>query len=190
MKANEPQCPISLTSPESIACPFSNYDLIRQEQAIYQDPVTQNYVVTRYDDLRAIADDPYTFSNNTGQMGSRAANRFQNIADLYKNEGFEHLDTLVSNDPPSHTHYRSLVDKAFNAIRVRAAEQTIHSITNKLVAAFPHDTPFDYVESFAIPLPVHMIADQLGVPPERSADFKRWSSALLGQADVTLRNSE
>ncbi|WP_342244586.1 cytochrome P450 [Pseudomonas sp. OTU5201] len=189
MEQNKPTCPMSMAMPETMVCPFPTYDAIREEKAIYQDPLTKFYVVTRYADIRAIADDPQTFSNRTGQLGSRSAELNQKISALFKAEGFEHLDTLVTNDQPSHTRYRSLVDKAFNALRVRAAEETILSVTNSLIEAFPQG-PFDFVKAFSIPLPIRMIAEQLGVPPERGSDFKRWSDALLEQANQGLNEEQ
>ncbi|VXD04311.1 Cytochrome P450 [Pseudomonas sp. 9AZ] len=189
MEKHKIGCPISMTDPKIMACPFNAYDTIREEKEIYIDPVTRMYVITRYDDLKAIADDPHTFANNTGQLGSRAQSVNQKIADLYRDEGFLHVDTLVTNDPPSHTGYRSLVDKAFNALRIRSAEGTILAVTNALIEKFPNG-PFDVTQAFSIPLPVRMIAEQLGIPPELGPDFKRWSDALLQQASPGLSEEE
>lgn len=182
-------CPITMTDPKVMGCPFPAYDTLREEKDIYIDPVTGFYVITRYDDLKAIADDPHTFANNTGQLGSRSQSASQKVGELYSKEGFLHVDTLVTNDPPSHTRYRSLVDKAFNALRIRSAEGTILAVTNALIDKFPNG-PFDFAEAFSIPLPVRMIADQLGIPPDLGPDFKRWSDALLQQASPNLSEDE
>lgn len=182
-------CPITMTDPGVMGCPFHAYDVIREENAIFVDPVTGFYVVTRYNDLKAIADDHHTFSNATGQLGTRSQTASKRVAELYRNEGFLHVDTLVTNDPPSHTRYRSLVDKAFNALRIRAAESTILSVINALIEKFPSG-PFDFVQEFSVPLPVRMIAEQLGIPPELGGDFKRWSDALLQQANPALTEDE
>ncbi|MBV7495081.1 cytochrome P450 [Pseudomonas sp. PDM24] len=182
-------CPITMTDPKVMTCPFHAYDTLREEKDIYIDPVTGFYVITRYDDLKTIADDPQTFANNTGQLGSRSQSASQKVGELYSREGYLHVDTLVTNDPPSHTRYRSLVDKAFNALRIRSAEGTILAVTNALIDKFP-DGPFDLAEAFSIPLPVRMIAEQLGIPPELGPDFKRWSDALLQQASPNLSEDE
>ncbi len=182
-------CPVSMTDPQVMGCPFHAYDQIREERGIYIDPVSGFYVITRFDELKAIADDPQTFSNSTGQLGSRGQATNPQIADLFRKEGFLHVDTLVTNDPPRHTRYRSLVDKAFNALRIRSAEGTILSVTNALLEKFPSG-PFDFVQAFAVPLPVRIIADQLGIPPERGPDFKRWSDSLLQQASPNLSEQE
>ncbi|MFW3895143.1 cytochrome P450 [Pseudomonas bharatica] len=189
MEKQNTGCPISMTDPKVMGCPFSAYDAVREQQEIYVDPVSGFYVVTRYDDVKAIADDPHTFSNSTGQLGTRSQQASQKVAQLYRSEGFLHVDTLVTNDPPSHTRYRSLVDKAFNALRIRSAEGTILSVTNGLIENFP-EGPFDFAQAFSIPLPVRMIAEQLGIPAEKGADFKRWSDALLQQSNPALNEQQ
>jgi cytochrome P450 len=62
---------ISFADPAVLACPFPAYKRLREEAPIYLDPSTGMYVVTRYEHLRAIAADPQTFANNTGQMSGR-----------------------------------------------------------------------------------------------------------------------
>src|SRR3546814_11911440 len=64
--------------------------------------------------------DPQVFSS---KMGFRPGSVPDEVMRIYNEEGFGDLpDTLVSNDPPSHTRYRKLVDRAFTAGRVRQME--------------------------------------------------------------------
>src|SRR5262249_37728004 len=52
-------------------------------------------------------------------------------------------------------------------------------LTNEILDALPTGQPIDFVESFAAPLPMLVIAEMLGVPSEDRARFKRWSDAII-----------
>jgi cytochrome P450 len=179
----------TMASPEVMVCPFAAYDEIRESTPAYIDPVTGFYVVTRFADIRAIAADPGSFSNRTGILTRRTTSAKEEIEALYVSEGVPHINTLVSNDPPDHRRYRALVDKVFSTLRVRSAEASIQAATDEMIDAFPVGH-FDFGQAFAIALPVRIIAEQLGVPPERGADFKRWSDALLEAANQGLTHEQ
>lgn len=180
------KCPhITFSDPAVLACPFPAYKTLREEAPVYLDPVTGMYVVTRYDDLRAIAADPETFANNTGQLLGRRAAATEEGTEMLEKAGYPEVNTLVTNDPPDHRRYRSLVDMAFSIKRIAAIKPRITEIANKLIDAFPHE-PFDFVKSFAIWLPMQMIAEQLGVPPEMGGTFKRWSDATIEATDPRI----
>ena len=172
-------CPhITFADPAVLACPLPAYRALQQEAPVYKDPGTGMYVVTRYADIRAIAADPKMFINNTGQLQGRQTPVTGQINAMMQAAGVEEVNTLVTNDPPEHRLYRSLVDKAFGVRRVAAMEPRIVEIANELIDAFPKQ-PFDFVQAFAIWLPMRMIAEQLGVPPEMGDTFKTWSDATI-----------
>jgi cytochrome P450 len=85
------------------------------------------------------------------------------------------MDTLVSNDPPEHRTYRTLVDKVFTTTKVTALEPRISEVIVELIDAFIDRDEIDFLEDFAVPLPMYVIAEQLGVRPEDRVAFKRWS---------------
>jgi cytochrome P450 len=180
------QCPhLTLTDPAVLACPWPAYKTLREEAPIYRDPVTGMYIVTRFADIRAIAADPKTFVNNTRQLQGRQTPATPIIERMMREAGVEEVNTMVTNDPPSHRLYRTLVDKAFSPRRVAAIEDRILEIAHELIDDFP-DGPFDFVQRFAIWLPMRMIAEQLGVPPEMGATFKAWSDATIEATDPRI----
>src|SRR3546814_4776642 len=70
-------------------------------------------------------------------MGFRPGSVPDEVMRIYNEEGFGDLpDTLVSNDPPSHTRYRKLVDRAFTAGRVRQMEDYMVVVVRELIDAF------------------------------------------------------
>ncbi|WP_340317076.1 cytochrome P450 [Rhizorhabdus argentea] len=157
-------------------CPFPVYDKLRDEQPVFHDPGTGHYVLTRYDDVRKALMNPSVLSNRTPFLGDRwtpEANA------MFESEGWLPMDTLVSNDPPSHRTYRTLVDKVFTTAKVTGLEPRISEIIAELIDGFGDRDEIDFLDAFAVPLPMYVIAEQLGVRREDRALFKKWSDAAV-----------
>lgn len=94
---------------------------------------------------------------------------------------------IMSMDPPDHTRLRVLVAKAFTVRRVEALRPRARKITTDLVkdmiAAGP---PVDLVDRFALPLPVAVICELLGVPVEDRPKFRVWSDNALSTSRLTV----
>ena len=78
-------------------------------------------------------------------------------------------------DPPDHTRLRSLVNQAFTPRVVDALEPHIRTVMHELLDAVDDPAGFDLMRAVAGPLPVIVIAEMLGVPPEDRARFAEWS---------------
>jgi cytochrome P450 len=178
--------PISFIDNDVLKCPFAAYKILRDEQPVYLDPTTGMYVITRYEDLKAIARDPVLFSNMTNQFSNRESPVKAQIDAMYREHDLEPVPGMVDNDPPQHTAIRKLVDYAFRVSRINALQDYIDNLCNELVDKFIERGEVDIVSELAIPLPVTIIADQLGIERERIKDFKRWSDALIFSADINI----
>ncbi len=86
---------------------------------------------------------------------------------------------LIAEDPPSHGVMRSIVNRGFTPRRIQAWEARGQEIVGRCMARLREGGDFDVVHDLAIPLPVTLIAEILGVDPERMGDFKRWSDAII-----------
>ncbi|GAA1334249.1 cytochrome P450 [Streptomyces sanglieri] len=93
---------------------------------------------------------------------------------------------MLSSDPPEHTRLRKLVTKAFTTGAVAELRPFIARVTDELLDQWPVGEPFDFVAFLAVPLPVIVICELLGVPEEDRPDIQRWSGELFaaGQPDV------
>jgi cytochrome P450 len=90
-------------------------------------------------------------------------------------------------DPPDHTRFRRLVSRAFTPRATAALEPAVQRTADALLDALePTSGPVDLVETYAAQLPVLVIADLLGVPLERRADFLRWGAAAAATLDPGL----
>ena len=92
---------------------------------------------------------------------------------------------LIQDDPPRHTRFRRLVNKAFTLRRIEALEPWMTEIANALLDD-SGGGEVDFVESYTIPLPVKVIARLLGIPGEDYLIFKRWSDAFLSTVPVQM----
>jgi len=90
-------------------------------------------------------------------------------------------------DPPDHTRFRRLVSRAFTPRATAAFEPVVRRTADNLLDALElRSGPVDLVETFAAQLPVLVIADLLGVPTDRRADFLRWGAAAAATLDPGL----
>ncbi len=94
--------------------------------------------------------------------------------------------TLLDNDPPSHTRYRRLVSRAFTPRMVNGLRPTIEATTDRLIDQWIDAGTVEFLEAFAVPLPVAIIAKALNVPEERKHDFKRWSDDNVASIGTKL----
>jgi cytochrome P450 family 142 subfamily A polypeptide 1 len=118
--------------------------------------------ITRYDDLKAVARDPETFSNARGIRPD-----------------FPALPMMIDMDDPDHLHRRMVVNKGFTPRRVRDSEPAIRAACDEIIDAVCEAGACDFVNDVAAHLPMIMIGDALGVAPEDRADLLRWSDDML-----------
>jgi cytochrome P450 len=86
---------------------------------------------------------------------------------------------MMHTDPPDHTRYRNLVQPGFRPTFMRALEDGIRARTVTLVDQIEDGMPVDIVPDLAVPLPLQVISDLLGVPEGEWPRFFRWSEAVI-----------
>ncbi|GIH04038.1 cytochrome P450 [Rhizocola hellebori] len=138
------------------------------------DDGTTGYLVTRYADVRQVLIDPRFSRAAANAMGPGGAQT--GVSMLAE-------DSMISLDPPEHTRLRRLVAGAFTARRVEQLRPKVRALVDELLAevtARPH--PVDLVEHFSLPLPVRVICELLGVPPQDQHIFHAWSDTVMSDA--------
>jgi cytochrome P450 len=182
-----------LLDPAVQANPFGYYDQLRIHQPVLRMPGTGFYVLTRYEDLRAVLRDPETFSNTldleelSGDQARRLGALFH---DRVAEQGWPHVPTLHQSDPPEHTRYRRLLNKVFTPSRVRQMIPDVQRICDQLIDAFAGNGRAEFVEEFAFPLPGIVISEQLGLAPSEIGTFRRWADAMLAPAQGLLTDED
>lgn len=181
----------SFTNPDVQRCPFPLIRHMHNQAPVYVDPVTGFYVIARYDDIAHVNAHPEIFSNKTSiVIGGDDSPGAREASALFKAEGYVRIHTLVTNDPPSHTMFRSIVDRVFTASYVKSLEPYIEEIANTLIDGFVADGRVDLLRDFCIRLPMYVIADQLGAPREDWETFKLWSDNAISLINPALSPDE
>lgn len=156
--------PLDPFDPAFLADPYPTYRLLRDNDPVHRDR-TGAVVLSRYEHVTQALRDHHRFSSQPMNMGV---------------PGFKFL---IGSDPPDHTHLRRLVNRPFHPAAIAALEPRIREICESLVDELceaNEQGEADLVQHVGYPLPVVVIAELLGIPGERRADFKRWSDAMLG----------
>lgn len=135
----------------------------------------RTWLVTRYDDVRA------------GYADERLAKDWR--ASLPEHERasappglpapMSHM--LTSLDPPEHTRLRRLVTQAFTARRIAELRPRVEAVAADLLDDLPTGEPVDLLARYAIPLPMVVICELLGVPDIDRDEFARLSTILIDE---------
>ncbi len=163
-------------APETLIDPFDYYRAVHEADIAIEHLEGMNtWVVYSYDLCSEAAAKPEVFSNDfTALMGREADEDIQAILA----DGWPDLPTLLTADHPVHTRNRKLVNLAFSAPRVNAIEAEMRTKSVELIEAFADKGECEFVEEFGVPLPVAMIAGQIGLDDD-PARVKRWSDAAV-----------
>ncbi|MFD9591681.1 cytochrome P450 [Kitasatospora sp. NPDC059973] len=171
-----------------MANPFSDPAFYRDRYPVYaalrqRCPVAQvsmggssgtTAVVTGYDQARAALADPALSKDTVAFFADRPSGRALHPA---------LASTMLNSDPPDHTRLRRLVTRAFTPARVQQLRPAVRALAEELVDGWSPGDRVDLMEGLAVPLPVTVICQLLGVPDADRASVHRWSSDLLATGD-------
>lgn len=152
------------------ADPYPVYAALRAKGPVHRVLVPESgeawLVVTR-DAARAALTDP------------RLRNDIRHSSSWHDDGGHAIGRNMLQTDPPRHTRLRGLVASHFTPGRITALRPRIEAIATDLLAELPHHGTVDLVTAYALPLPVTLICDLLGVPASDRAAFHTWSNTLV-----------
>src|SRR5437588_482776 len=169
---------VDVTDPTFKANPFPFYAQLRAEAPVFPVmlPTKQRaWLITRYDDvLNALKDERFA-KDRRHAMTPEQLKKSPWIPPMFKPLERNMLDL----DSPDHTRLRTLVHKAFTPRMVEKMRYQIQDLTDKLLDAAEPKGNMDLITDFALPLPLTVIGQILGVPAEDNPKFHRWSKTLV-----------
>lgn len=167
----------SFFDPQVIADPFDYYRAWMPKSPVVQ--LSEGmFLVLSYDLCAQATGEVETFSNNFQGTLSGAMAEDSDVSAILA-EGWPQVDTLLTADPPVHTRFRKLVNLAFSMKRVAAIEEDMRGVVAGLIDKMAEKGEADFVHDFGIPLPVAMIASQIGMTGDDLDKVKRWSDAFV-----------
>ena len=177
----------NIFSADAMDDPHPLFSELRRSSPVCQVDPDGWWAVSRYQDVVFVLKHPELFSSANLRSAREA------IVDprLRGDSLFPDESSLISSDPPVHGRLRKLISGAFAPKAMLRLEERVRAIAADHVDQILRKSRFDLIEDLAVPLPVIVIAEMLGVDPERRADFKRWSDAAINvQATGRLPNEE
>lgn len=161
---------VDFSDPRIQANPYPVYERLRSEAPVVWNG--QGWLVSRYDDVAGLFTDPRMSSE-------RVDATFQVLPEDVQRE-LTPLRTVLNDrmllsDPPKHTRLRTLVMKAFSAKAAGGRRERIQEFSDQFLERVIADGRMDVMADYAMPLPGWTIADTLGIPMDRQADFARWA---------------
>jgi cholest-4-en-3-one 26-monooxygenase len=160
------------------AIPYDQFRLLRREAPVYWHDMPDAkgfWAVTKHTDVKAISRDWETYST---ELGSTFLRDFDDEAMALVRM------TLLNMDPPRHTRYRRLVSAGFTPRMIKSMFDSVAEGTRKIIEDIEaHDGNVEFVDTVAVPLPLQIICDMIGVPAEDRPKVFEWSNRLVGGLD-------
>ncbi|MDR5683936.1 MAG: cytochrome P450 [Armatimonadota bacterium] len=162
-----------LLAPDVVADPYTYFAWLREHDPVHWNERWGGWLVTRYDDVVRAFRDPERLSSD------RMAHFVRELSE-YDRERLHVLiqyfsKWLVFTDPPYHTRVRMLVNKAFTPTSVERLRPRTRQIVHELLDAVEGRGQMEFIRDFAFHLPVIVISEYMGVPPEDREAVKEWS---------------
>lgn len=154
--------PIDVNDGRFFDHPWERYAWLRDNDPIHRDK-SGLWVVSRHEDVVRVSCDPELYCSRYGVRPNTAAPM-----------------SIVSMDDPEHTRQRKLISRGFSPKQVRRLEPRIRELTDALIDEIEARGEIDFVEDFAIHLPLIVIAELLGLDPSMRDQLYRWSDAMMG----------
>ena len=176
----KPLSSYTFADPAVIQNPYPYYERLRAEDPVHYDEKIRTWLVTRHEDIVAAARNTEVFSDEM-RVSEAVSSPFQ--AEVYKEmerEGYIRQNPADSFkvDGELHTRRRKLVAHAFTGPAVAGMESRVAAICKEKAALFLKRGEADLVKEYAMPVPIMVICDALGLPMDRVDDINRGSEAM------------
>ena len=159
--------------------PYPIYRKLRERDPVHRSRLFDGWVLSKHADVDAVLRDHQRFANDV-----------RNAVDDLSDESRNDVQSILYLDPPDHTRLRSLVSTAFTRGAVEAMQPRIEQIVDDLLDQVGDARRFDAIQALANPLPVIVIAEMVGVPPEDRDRFKGWSSDVAAMVEPRMSRQE
>ena len=131
------------------------------------------WAITSHEHVMAVSRHPELFASGRGGT---------NIGDIPQ-EIAEFLGSMINMDAPQHTKLRMVVNRGFTPRQVAKIEQSVRDRAREIVDTISPKGEVDFVQEVAAALPLQIICDMMGIPPEDEQQIFEWTNTILGVGD-------
>jgi cytochrome P450 len=154
--------------------PYAAYQVMRDRSPVFHLAPFDLWMIFDYEGVKRALVDHDTFSSNLAHVPGHG------------NPG----EWFIFFDPPRHTKLRALISRAFTPRVIANLEPRIRELSRQLLDEQIEHGEMDVAADFAVPLPMLVIAEMLGVPVTEWPRYKRWSDVILKLANTFSRDEE
>ncbi len=169
---------VNILSLEFKANPFPLLAHLRAEQPVCRITLpdkTPVWLVTRYEDVKTLLTDECFAKYRYNALTPEQLRKQPWVPPM-----FRPLErTMLDLDPPDHTRLRQLVHKAFTPRLIEQMRERVQTLANELLDAVSRKGEMDLIRDYALPLPMTIITEILGVPIQDRDKFHKWSKVLV-----------
>lgn len=176
MATNRQPIVLPYEDPAFAADPFPFLKTLRERGPVHRVVLAnglETWLVTRYEDVMAAISDP-RMSSDPDEATDPRLRALSSAAEPFPR-------SMLRLNPPDHTRLRRLVSKAFTPRRTAELRPRVQKIADQLLDAVTPVGRADLVTDFALPLPVTVISELLGVPVDDRDGFQEWTNVMLDQ---------
>lgn len=188
----KPLSEMSITDPEITRDPYAYYERLRNESPVHYDEKLRAWLVTRHKDIVAAARNTTVFSDEM-LVAESVRSPHQDEADEYiEGKGFYKLvpSDSFKLDGEEHVRRRKLVAHAFSGHAVAAMADRVAQLCRDQFNTFSDGGEVDLVEQYAVPVPIQVICDALGLPLDRIEDVRRAADSMVARAGAGASREE
>lgn len=170
-----------LFTPDVIANPYAYYGRLRAEDPVHWNDAYALWVITRHDDLVWLTRHHEMFSSAVFKTDKRPAYPPIDESDLGLYEYVKDYqgDQFIQHDRPAHLEMRRVMHGYFTPKSMEAWRPFVRQAVKELLDAAEAKGEMDVMRDLATPLPVLVIAEMMGVPPEERQEVRRLAEKLL-----------
>ena len=168
-------------SAEVIQDPYQYYGQIRDQDPVHWNELYELWVITRHDDLVWMTRNHEQFSNAVMANDPRPAYPaiYESDNELYDFVKSYQADMFIQHDRPDHLEMRKVLHAYFTPKSMEEWRPLVKSATAELLDAAEERGEVDLMRDLAVPLPVLVIAEMMGVPESERSHIRMLAEKLL-----------
>jgi len=171
------------------ANPFPTYAAMREDAPVYAHLSPNGktiWYVTRYEDVAAVLKDNDHFCKDMHLTLPHDAHSRGKKVSIHQAIN----QNMLFADPPDHTRLRALVNQAFTPRRIEGMRLRVQEIADGLLDVVAPQGQMDLIADYALPLPVVVICDLLGIPAADQPTVSDWSQVIVSPGSRGLNYRE
>ncbi len=165
--------------PSYVRDPYPMLHRMREEDPVHYFAPAGTWFLTRYADIWSLMRDTRALSLPADQMSVGAGNKKRDEGPFQR----AMRKWIVLMNPPDHTRVRNLLNKSFTPKVIARIDERVVEIADELLDNVLQKREVDLMREYTNPLPMLVVAGQLGVPKEDRPRIKIWSDAIANAMD-------